>query len=167
MDNDSLLQNLVRIGIVRSVDPSKRKARVWYDNLGIVSGWLSVLQLAGAEVNAPADGGHTHEYGVSVEPSHSHSAAVTIAPNGVHKHEGIVVHENHTLAIDTDGEHEHDNTIKIDPDGSHNHEVVGSTMLNHNHHGTQVTGWMPKVGARVLVLYLPVFNGDGFILGGL
>ena len=25
--------------------------------------------------------------------------------------------------------------------------------------------WMPKVNDMVLVLYLPVFNGDGFILG--
>lgn len=27
--------------------------------------------------------------------------------------------------------------------------------------------WMPKVNDQVLVLYLPVFNGDGFILGGI
>ena len=38
-----------------------------------------------------------------------------------------------------------------------------------------VSGWlkvlsssgMPKVNDQVLVLYLPVFNGDGFILGGI
>lgn len=28
-----------------------------------------------------------------------------------------------------------------------------------------VTPWMPKVNDTVLTLYLPVFNGDGFILG--
>ena len=29
------------------------------------------------------------------------------------------------------------------------------------------TWWMPKVNDQVLVLYLPVFNSDGFILGGI
>ncbi len=27
--------------------------------------------------------------------------------------------------------------------------------------------WLPKINEMVLVLYLPVFGGDGFILGGL
>ena len=29
------------------------------------------------------------------------------------------------------------------------------------------TYWMPKINDTVLCLYLPVFNADGFILGGL
>ena len=27
--------------------------------------------------------------------------------------------------------------------------------------------WIPAINERVLVLYIPVFNGDGFVLGGL
>lgn len=27
--------------------------------------------------------------------------------------------------------------------------------------------WLPKINELVLVLYLPVFGGDGFVLGGL
>ena len=27
--------------------------------------------------------------------------------------------------------------------------------------------WMPLVNDTVLTLYLPVFNGDGFVLGGI
>ena len=30
-----------------------------------------------------------------------------------------------------------------------------------------VTPWMPEVNDRVLCLYLPVFNGDGFVLGAI
>ncbi len=30
-----------------------------------------------------------------------------------------------------------------------------------------VTAWMPAVNDRVLCLYIPVFGGDGFVLGGL
>ena len=34
-------------------------------------------------------------------------------------------------------------------------------------HDLIIKPWMPKVNDQVLVLYLPVFNGDGFILGGI
>lgn len=38
---------------------------------------------------------------------------------------------------------------------------------SHNHlPGSYLTYWMPKVNDTVLCLYLPVFNGDGFVLGG-
>lgn len=30
-----------------------------------------------------------------------------------------------------------------------------------------VEAWMPAVGDRVLCLYIPVFGGDGFVLGGI
>lgn len=41
--------------------------------------------------------------------------------------------------------------------------TVGQAQ-EHTH--TARTGfWMPSVGQRVVCLYLPVFNGDGFVLG--
>lgn len=39
-------------------------------------------------------------------------------------------------------------------------------FANHKHDLT-IKPWMPKVGETVLVLYLPVFNSDGFVLGGI
>ena len=40
-------------------------------------------------------------------------------------------------------------------------------MLLENHkHDLTIAPWMPKVNEMVLVLYIPVFNGDGVILGG-
>ena len=38
--------------------------------------------------------------------------------------------------------------------GSHKHNLI-------------IKPWMPHVNDTVLVLYLPVFNADGFVLGGL
>lgn len=35
----------------------------------------------------------------------------------------------------------------------------------HNHPDSFTTFWMPNVGDTVLCLYLPVFNGDGVVLG--
>ena len=34
-------------------------------------------------------------------------------------------------------------------------------------HGLTINQWMPIVNSKVLVIYLPVFNADGFILGGI
>ena len=34
-------------------------------------------------------------------------------------------------------------------------------------HDLTIKPWMPKVNDTVLTLYLPVFNGDGFVLGGI
>lgn len=34
-------------------------------------------------------------------------------------------------------------------------------------HTLTVIPWMPKVNDTVVVLYLPIFNGDGFVLGGI
>ena len=92
-----ILRNLVREGIVSSVDAANKKVRVIYpDKDNMVSGWLSVLQHSGA--------------GVSVVP------------------DGTPVH---------------------------------------NHPNTTVTTWMPKVNDTVIVVYLPVFNADGFVLGAI
>lgn len=61
--------------------------------------------------------------------------------------------------------------VYVAPNGEHSHEITGggdmSTEADHAHPGSSLTYWMPKVGSKVLALYLPVFNGDGFILGGI
>lgn len=43
--------------------------------------------------------------------------------------------------------------------------VEVTTDQAHNHPDTRTTFWMPEVGDTVLCLYLPVFNGDGVVLG--
>lgn len=73
MDNEKILRNLVRIGTVTAVDQKKHRARAKFQDSGITSDWLYIVQTGGA--------------------------------------------------------------------------------------------WMPKVNDTVLILYLPVFNGDGFVLG--
>lgn len=44
MSVENILSNLVRIGVVSSVDPENRRARVIFKDKGFVSGWLYVLQ---------------------------------------------------------------------------------------------------------------------------
>ena len=65
--------------------------------------------------------------------------------------------------------------IHVEPDNSHTHTITdtytgggaASTIPHHDHPGTHLTYWMPKVGDPVLVLNLPIRDGDGFILGGI
>ena len=42
----------------------------------------------------------------------------------------------------------------------------GETRYVRHRHKVIIKPWMPKVNDKVLVLYFPVFNGDGVILGG-
>ena len=41
---EAILSNLVRVGTVSSIDSSKYRVRVYYQDKGIVSGWLGVVQ---------------------------------------------------------------------------------------------------------------------------
>lgn len=63
--------------------------------------------------------------------------------------------------------------VHVVPDAEHTHAIhdtytgggSAEAFPDHDHPGTYTTYWMPKVGDEVLCLYLPVFNGDGVILG--
>ncbi len=60
--------------------------------------------------------------------------------------------------------------VYIKPEGEHSHDIIGGgkTEIEGEHdHAASVTYWMPRVNETVLVLYLPVFNGDGFVLGAI
>lgn len=59
-------------------------------------------------------------------------------------------------------------TVQVKPDGLHTHTISGDVtaeMDGEHTHQANIDSWMPKINDTVLVLYLPVFNGDGFILG--
>lgn len=101
------LENVIREGTVTAVDNEKRIAKVWYDALGIPSGWLPVL------INRD----YIPDYDVPQRTEYESGGS------------GDAAFENH----------KHDLIIKP---------------------------YMPKVNDKVLVLYFPVFNGDGVILGG-
>ncbi len=60
--------------------------------------------------------------------------------------------------------------VCVKENGDHTHDITGggtaSTAGLHDHIAN-VTYWMPVLNETVVVLYLPVFNADGFILGGI
>lgn len=92
------VEDIVREGKVTAVNKSKRIAKVWFDAMGIESGWLPVL-----------------------------------------------INRDYVPDYDVPQRTEHEN--------NHSHDLI-------------IKPWMPRVNDKVLVLYFPVFNGDGVILGG-
>lgn len=64
--------------------------------------------------------------------------------------------------------------VYVKPNGNHTHTIQdtysgggsASTAGEHDHE-SNVTYWMPRINDTVVVLYLPVFNADGFILGAI
>ena len=114
MDTERIVSRLVQLGTVTAVDAGKRTARVKFQQTGINSGWLSVVQHYGASLSITPDAQHTH------------SISDTFTGGG-----------------------------------------SASTEPDHNHSNSVVTYWLPKVNDEVLVLYFPVDNSDGFILGGI
>jgi hypothetical protein len=43
----------------------------------------------------------------------------------------------------------------------------GDAAFERHKHDLIIKPWMPKVNDTVLTLYLPAFNADGFVLGGI
>ena len=108
-DQEKVLLNLVRVGTVTAIDNGKRMARVKFQDTGITSAWLKVLD------NHP----HIPDYDPALQRT------------------------------------------EYEEGGSGD-----ATFANHKHN-LVIKPWMPRVNDTVLVLYLPVSNGDGFVLGGI
>lgn len=43
----------------------------------------------------------------------------------------------------------------------------GAAAFESHKHDLVIKPWMPKVNDTVVALYLPVFNADGFVIGGI
>lgn len=70
-----------RIGTVTDVNNTKHLARVKYQDTGITSAWLYVLQHPGAALSISTVSGHTHTtdgVGSSTNGSHSHTGSAGI-----------------------------------------------------------------------------------------
>ena len=190
MDTERVLSQLVRHGIVTDVDKEKRMARVKFQGENMTSGWLHVLQHYDADLHIEPDGEpHTHTIGSAGGHNHSGSSVIiaqdgdhthTIESAGEHSHPGSKA-DDKDAEIQPDGDHAHSagnagshnhpgSSVNIVQDGEHTHTssvgyVGDRPQQKHSHTRSYVTWWMPKINDKVLVLYLPILNADGFILG--
>lgn len=77
----------------------------------------------------------------------------------------VLQHGGMGLSIVEAGGHGHDVTVNDTYTGGGSGSA--KAVPDHTHAESTTTTWMPKVNDLVVVLYLPVADGDGFVLGGL
>lgn len=121
----------MRIGTVTAVNEEACRVRVKFQDTGISSGWLPVLQRGGEKVYVQPSGSHDHK---------------------VSGGDGSVKVESSATKPHTE----------YDRDG----QSMSAAGTSHNHLA-EVTKWLPQINDTVLCLYLPAFNADGFVLGGI
>ena len=86
----------------------------------------------------------------------------------------VLQHPYLKVLVTQAGKHSHNTTtaatakIQGEEDKDVNLDVsVGIKESGEHNHSVQILTWLPKVNDTVVVLYLPVFNSDGFVIGGL
>lgn len=123
----------VRIGKVTDVNKKKRLVRVKFEDTGITSGWLPVMQHYKAIVYTEEAGLHDHRF--------THPAPYPLK---------ILNTQNGTRQIWDEEE-----------------KVTGADNSTNHQHKSHVVWWVPAIDDIVICLYLPCFNADGFVLGGI
>lgn len=145
---DGEIQRLIQIGEVSDIDYAAHKVRVIFRDTGMTSDWLCVLKTP-SSISTGYAGAHNHDGSVTIHSAggHTHSASTNVASA-----------DGHTHGASTD----------IHESGSHNHGATASIGVAEGHqHNVYVTAWMPQIHDTVLVVYLPVYNSDGFVIGGI
>lgn len=123
----------VRIGKVTDVNKKKRLVRVKFEDTGITSGWLPVMQHYKAIVYTEEAGLHDHQF--------THPSPYQLK---------ILNTQNGTRQIWDEEE-----------------KVTGADNSTNHQHKSHVVWWVPATDDIVICLYLPCFNADGFVLGGI
>lgn len=147
MTTEQIVKNLVRVGKVSDVNVDDRECRVIYEDTGITSGWLKVLD--------------NHPY-VHVMMSFKGSEfARSAAYDTIDRELG---YSGETFSKD-------DIPDTVDLTKTYGYDMLcsectaGTETAAHEAY-FEIWPWLPKINQKVLVLYLPVFNADGFVLGG-
>lgn len=73
-----------------------------------------------------------------------------------------------SVSLGSAGEHSHGGSVSVNTAEGHSHSASVSIGETGGHrHNASISFWMPGVNDTVLVVYLPVFNSDGFVIGGI
>lgn len=98
----------------------------------------------------------------------AHKVRVKFPDTGLTSDWLCVLRNAPTVSISNDGLHSHTGSVRVDTADGHAHGASVSIEQNGEHsHYASIYAWMPKINDTVLVVYLPVFNSDGFVIGGI
>ena len=155
-DEITALKNIVRIGVVDSVNVEKRTARVRFtDKNNLVSGELKVLQnhpLIVIEKELDGDKWASTAKYASADRGISGGSITYMkaAPDEI----------TLTKAID------YNKVNSISEPGSSCAKTGVLETKTHKHKET-IYPWLPYIGQMVLCIFLPIGGGDGFVIGGI
>ncbi len=101
----------------------------------------------------------------AVEPA-EHKCRVKFPDTGLTSDWLRVLQQTPTVSVNDGGAHTHTGSVSVNADADHSHTASVSIDQAENHgHSIEVSGWMPRVNDTVVVIYIPVFNSDGFVIG--
>lgn len=76
-----------------------------------------------------------------------------------------VLRQTPGVSVNSGGSHSHTGSVSVSGgDHSHSASVTINETSSHGH-GVDVSAWMPRINDTVVVIYIPVFNSDGFVIG--
>ena len=103
----------------------------------------------------------------AVDPD-AHKVRVKFQDTGITSDWLSVLKNGPSVSIGPAGGHSHGGSISVSSTDGHSHEAsVSIEQADEHWHTASVSLWMPGVNDTVLVVYLPVFNSDGFVIGGI
>lgn len=146
-----ILGRVIQIGDVISVDKDKNAARVRFPDTGIISDWLKILD------NRPYI--PDYENGESELVRWEEKVLY-----GETEETGSTEPEPEPEPTEEPGE----GSGEEDGEETPEEETEGSGSYNDfspHTHELKIRMWVPKIGDRVLCIFLPVRNGDGFVVG--
>lgn len=103
----------------------------------------------------------------AVDPD-AHKVRVKFLDTGLTSDWLSVLKSAPSVSIGSAGAHSHGGSVSVNSADGHSHGAsVSIDQIEGHRHTASVTLWMPAVNDTVLVVYLPVFNSDGFVIGGI
>lgn len=99
-----------------------------------------------------------------VDPA-EHKCRVKFPDTGLTSDWLRVLRQTPGVSVNDGGAHSHTGSASVGG-GDHSHTAsVTIDGADAHSHGASVTAWMPRVNDTVVVIYIPVFNSDGFVIG--
>lgn len=102
---------------------------------------------------------------VTAVDSAEHRCRVKFPDTGLTSDWLRVLRQTPGVSVNDGGAHSHTGSASV---GGGDHSHSASVTINNaeaHGHGVSVSAWMPKVNDNVVVIYIPVFNSDGFVIG--
>jgi len=148
-----ILKNIIRTGAVESVDLKSGTARVRFaDKDNLLSSPLKVMK------NSPMIVIEKEVDGESWDVTAEYATVERLKMPGMTFNKS----DHDTVTLSKTIQYEKKNAIP-DSSGCNYVGVIGEKTHKHT---VKIYSWMPYIGQNVICVYLPIGNGDGFVIGG-